>query len=53
MPLLVPRPEQDQPVAIRSAAPGREQVIAVLFCDIRNFTSIADQRLPFKKAEEL
>ena len=29
------------------AAPGREQVVAVLFCDIRNFTSIADQRLPF------
>jgi adenylate cyclase len=47
MPLLVPRSEQDQPVAIRSAAPGREQVVAVLFCDMRNFTSIADQRLPF------
>ena len=47
MPLLVPRSEQDQPVAVRSAAPGREQVVAVLFCDIRNFTSIADQRLPF------
>jgi len=47
MPLLVPRHEQNQPIAIKSAAPGREQIVAVLFCDMRNFTSIADQRLPF------
>ena len=47
MPLLVPRHEQHQPVATPSAAPGHEHVIAVLFCDMRNFTSIADQRLPF------
>ena len=48
MPLLVPRHEQNQPIAIQTpAAPGREQIVAVLFCDMRNFTSIADQRLPF------
>ena len=34
----------------RSAAarpPGREQEIAVLFCDIRSFTALADHRLPY------
>jgi len=29
------------------AAPGREQDVAVLFCDIRGFTALADRRLPF------
>ncbi|MGE0284022.1 MAG: adenylate/guanylate cyclase domain-containing protein [Rhizobiaceae bacterium] len=29
------------------AAPGREQDVAVLFCDIRGFTALADKRLPF------
>ena len=47
MPLLAPRPERDAPVQIRPSAPGHEQVIAVLFCDMRNFTTIADQRLPY------
>jgi adenylate cyclase len=47
MPLLAPRPEQDTPVAVRTSAPGHEQVIAILFCDMRNFTTIADQRLPY------
>jgi adenylate cyclase len=27
--------------------PGREQDIAVLFCDIRGFTALSDRRLPF------
>jgi adenylate cyclase len=31
----------------RGAAPGREQEIAVLFCDIRGFTALADHRLPY------
>ena len=47
MPLLVPRHERSAPVQIRPSAPGHEQVIAVLFCDMRNFTTIADQRLPY------
>lgn len=29
------------------ASPGREQDVAVLFCDIRGFTALADKRLPF------
>lgn len=27
--------------------PGREQEVAVLFCDIRSFTALSDRRLPF------
>ena len=29
------------------ASPGREREVAVLFCDIRGFTALADKRLPF------
>lgn len=29
------------------ASPGREQDVAVLFCDIRGFTALSDKRLPF------
>lgn len=29
------------------SAPGRERDIAVLFCDIRGFTALADRRLPY------
>lgn len=45
-PLLVPDRDRlllpGQPVI-----PGREREVAVLFCDIRNFTGLADHRLPF------
>ncbi|TGV50546.1 adenylate/guanylate cyclase domain-containing protein, partial [bacterium M00.F.Ca.ET.141.01.1.1] len=27
--------------------PGHEKVLAVMFCDMRGFTAMADQRLPF------
>src|SRR5919198_905832 len=30
-----------------AAEPGHEKVIAVMFCDMRSFTALADQRLPF------
>lgn len=29
------------------ATPGREQEVAILFCDIRSFTAISDHKLPF------
>jgi adenylate cyclase len=31
----------------RQATPGREQDVAILFCDIRGFTALSDRRLPF------
>ena len=47
MPLLAAGQERALPVGSRQAAPGREQEIAVLFCDIRSFTALADHRLPY------
>lgn len=46
-PLLLP--DRGHLLATRSATatPGREREIAVLFCDIRNFTGLAAHRLPF------
>jgi adenylate cyclase len=35
------------PGSHRQTAPGREREIAVLFCDIRGFTALADRRLPY------
>jgi adenylate cyclase len=46
-PLLKARGEREAPVAAASAEPGHEKVIAVMFCDMRRFTALADQRLPF------
>jgi adenylate cyclase len=46
-PLLKPRAEQLSPVAAAAAEPGHEKVVAVLFCDMRSFTALADQRLPY------
>jgi adenylate cyclase len=46
-PLLKPRVEREVPVAAAPADPGHEKVVAVMFCDMRSFTTFADQRLPF------
>ncbi|WP_337267159.1 adenylate/guanylate cyclase domain-containing protein [Oryzifoliimicrobium ureilyticus] len=45
-PLLVPSGESVL-LGAREDSPGREREIAVLFCDLRNFTTIASNRLPF------
>jgi adenylate cyclase len=47
LPLLAAMRERALPAGARPAAPGREQEIAVLFCDIRSFTALADHRLPY------
>ncbi len=47
LPLLAAPRERAFPAGARPAAPGREQEIAVLFCDIRSFTALADHRLPY------
>jgi adenylate cyclase len=47
MPLLAADRIRALPTGTRIATPGREQEIAVLFCDIRSFTALADRRLPF------
>lgn len=47
LPLLAAPRERVLPPGVRPAAPGREQEIAVLFCDIRSFTALADRRLPY------
>jgi adenylate cyclase len=47
LPLLAADRERVLPGSSRQTAPGREQEIAVLFCDIRGFTALADHRLPY------
>jgi adenylate cyclase len=47
MPLLAAERERAIPASLRPTTPGREQEIAVLFCDIRSFTALADHRLPY------
>lgn len=46
-PLLVAFPDPQGVSEAYEAVPGREREIAVLFCDIRNFTTISETRLPF------
>jgi adenylate cyclase len=45
--LLTPERGRAVPPAGLVSMPGREKEIAVLFCDIRNFTELSDHRLPF------
>ena len=47
VPLLSPAPAERDAFASPAAGRGREREIAVLFCDIRNFTGISEHRLPF------
>ena len=47
LPLLAADRELTLPIGARPATPGREQEVAVLFCDIRSFTALADHRLPY------
>lgn len=46
--LLVSPPQQnDLPVDAQLARPGREEEIAILFCDLRNFTTLSEAKLPY------
>ncbi|KRB51381.1 adenylate cyclase [Rhizobium sp. Root708] len=47
VPLLVAAAETALPANTQETSPGREREIAVLFCDIRNFTTLTETRLPF------
>lgn len=47
VPLLAAGRNVTAPTAGGAAAPGREQDVAILFCDIRSFTALADRKLPF------
>jgi len=47
VPLLQPSSEANVPVGSQPANPGREQEIAILFCDIRSFTMLTEARLPY------
>ncbi len=47
VPLLVPSVEGIVPVGSQQVKPGREQEIAILFCDIRSFTMLTEERLPY------
>ncbi|MBY4631538.1 adenylate/guanylate cyclase domain-containing protein [Rhizobium croatiense] len=46
-PLLVPAVETALPANSQETSPGREREIAVLFVDIRHFTTLTEMRLPF------
>lgn len=45
--LLASRQQSDIPASGEPIRPGREEEIAVLFCDLRNFTALSEARLPY------
>lgn len=45
--LMAPNPDAGLPVATEPVRPGREEEIAVLFCDLRSFTDLSEARLPY------
>lgn len=45
--LLAARQQDDAPANNEPIRPGREEEIAVLFCDLRNFTALSESRLPY------
>lgn len=47
VPLLVPTLESNLPANSQQVNPGREQEIVILFCDIRNFTTLTEAQLPY------
>jgi len=46
-PLLLPATGGSTPALGSTADPGREKVLAVMFCDMRGFTAFSDRRLPY------
>jgi adenylate cyclase len=46
-PLLPPGISAQRALADSSAAPGKEREVAVLFADLRGFTRMSEQRLPY------
>lgn len=46
-PVLMPHRRRSRLPDVRETSPGREQDIAVMFCDIRNFTGMTEKRLPY------
>ncbi|MES0139524.1 adenylate/guanylate cyclase domain-containing protein [Mesorhizobium sp. M0016] len=46
-PLLSPPVTAGGPLGATASDPGHEKVVVVMFCDMRGFTAMADQRLPF------
>lgn len=47
VPVLAPPRRPGRLAEARDASPGREREIAVMFCDIRNFTGMTEKRLPY------
>ncbi|MBB4008655.1 adenylate/guanylate cyclase domain-containing protein [Allorhizobium taibaishanense] len=47
MPLMVAMPQSATVDSSLEVVPGRERDIAVLFCDLRHFTMLTENRLPF------
>lgn len=47
VPLLSPASKVIDPTPAGRSQLGQERTIAVLFCDLRNFTGLSEQRLPF------
>jgi adenylate cyclase len=45
--LLSSKQQNDIPASGEPIRPGREEEIAVLFCDLRNFTALSEARLPY------
>ena len=45
--LLTSRQQDDIPADGEPIRPGREEDIAVMFCDLRNFTALSEARLPY------
>jgi adenylate cyclase len=45
--LLASKQQNDIPASGEPIRPGREEEIAVMFCDLRNFTALSEARLPY------
>lgn len=46
-PVLKPAPHIRRAQALKDHASGRERHLAVLFCDLRDFTRLSEEKLPF------